>query len=156
MEYNNHQLENCLEQAISKFQVRDMLTEFGIPKDAEVTLKMQIGENSKPLVRCSVPNATQEKDISDGSMSLTNLQDLLIDKFVNPAISDLNLMEFIAGVGGVVDNDRNKLIFSFDSEGYNYSSRFTLAGGCCCRRSNGRCCKVCRNCTESCCPCKGN
>ena len=46
------ELETCLTKAISEFKVRDMLTKFGIPEDAEVTLEMQLDENSKPIACC--------------------------------------------------------------------------------------------------------
>lgn len=156
----NSPLETCLEKAISEFKVRDMLTKFGIPEDAEVTLEMQIGKNP-PLARLSVPNPVKKEDkkedISRGSMSLTSLHDSLIDDFINRAINDLDLMEFIADVGGAIDDDKNKLIVSLNSQGDNYSTNFVLAGCCCCRHddTNRTCCRINLDCTN-CCPCKRN
>lgn len=149
----HHELENCLTKAISKFEVRDMLTKFGIPNDAEVNLEIKLGDNF-PIASCSVPNTTKKKHISFGSMSLTNLHESLVENFINPALSDLDLMEFIAGVGGTIDNDKNKLTIGLNSQCPKSNINLALRSCCCCRRNNGRCCKTSTNCSRSCCPCR--
>lgn len=154
----NTELDNCLSKAIDQYNVRDMLTKFGISDDAKITLEIKIGDNS-PIASCSVPNVpitAKNKSISSGSMSLESLHESLIEDFINPGISDLDLMKFIAGVGGAIDNDKNKLTIGLNSQCSKSSINLALRGCCCCRRSNGNCCKTSTNCNSDCCPCRRN
>ncbi|MDJ0572469.1 MAG: hypothetical protein QNJ53_25980 [Pleurocapsa sp. MO_192.B19] len=145
------ELETCLTKAISEFKVRDMLTKFGIPEDAEVTLEMQLDENSKPIACCSVPTVINKDAIPSGSMSLTDLQNSLVDDFINPAIKTFDLSRRIADVEESTEDadvekstedDENKLIISLKSKTSNYNFSFRTAI-CCCLVGCGKCCAYC-------------
>ena len=144
----NQELDDCLTKAISEFKVRDMLTKFGIPEDAEVTLEMQLDENSKPIASCSVPTVINKDAIPSGSMSLRDLQNSLIDDFINPAIKTFDLSKRIADVEGIADveesteDDENKLIISLKSQTPNYKFSYVSAA-CCCLVGCGKCCGYC-------------
>ena len=136
------ELETCLTKAISEFKVRDMLTKFGIPEGAEVTLEMQLDENSKPIASCPVPTVINKDAIPYGSTSLTDLQNSLVDDFINPAIKTFDLSRRIADVDESSEDDENKLIISLKSKTSNYNFSFRTAI-CCCLVGCGKCCVYC-------------
>ena len=136
------ELENCLAKAISEFKVRDMLTKFGLPEDAEVTLEMQLSENSKPIASCSIPTTVKKDHIPCGSISVRSLRYSLKDDFINPAIGRFDLGTLIPETDGSVDSSENKLIVSLSSKNSDFNLDFSM-GMHCCIPGCGKCCEYC-------------
>lgn len=144
---SNHELENCLTKAISKFEVRDMLTKFGVPEDAEVTLKMQLGENSQPLARCPVTTTTKKDNIACGSTSWDELKKSITDEFLNPALTEYSFSKYMSPEAQKeFVEGKMPLNISFDSS-YLEISRVATLSGVCCKRcpppNNHLCCRFC-------------
>ena len=126
----NSELENLLTQAIFAFQLREMLTKFGIPENDEVILEIQAGENPEPLASVKVPTTVNKAHIQSGSLSLESFKQTVKDKFLNSAINILDLGKYIS-------DDEVRLVFSSSSD-----LNITILAGCCCR-INGQCCCYC-------------
>lgn len=142
----NQELENCLTKAIDAFKVRDMLTRFGIPEDVEVTLEMRSGDNPASIAKCSVPTTVKKDRVPCGSMSLINLQDSLIDDFINPAISTFDLSTLIPDENRLIANGQDKLTIDLSCKNSSSSLNLSIAPCCCCTRivdGRRRCCRFC-------------
>ncbi|WP_019503635.1 hypothetical protein [Pleurocapsa sp. PCC 7319] len=116
------ELETCLTKAISEFKVRDMLTKFGLPEDAEVKLKMYFGENSQAAATCPVPSATEKKRTSSQTSSVKEFKNALTEKFMNPAIIETELGSFLP--------DEKTLTLKFNDQNNNSITDLITVMGC--------------------------
>lgn len=142
----NNELENCLTKAISKFEVRDIFTKFGIPHDVEITLKMQLGENSEPIASCSIPK-THKKDSVCESRSTDEFKESIKDQFLNPALEEYGLSQYIpADVQKEFAEEKVPLVLSFDTSSPEIPDIAFMSFACCrrCPHPAGHlCCFVC-------------
>lgn len=138
----NSELEMCLTKAIYACKVRDMLTKFGIPKNAEVTLEMLFGKETKPRAICPIPTSPTKENVEFGSLSMKGLRSCLMEDFMDPAIYNYGLGEFLPEVEGGIVNDDNKVTVKLTSNTSEYGLNFATIMACC-----GRCtwgwCRVC-------------
>ena len=120
---NNHELEKCLARAISKYDVREMLTRYiGIEEDKAITLNMYFGDDSKAAATCPIPSATKKKIDSSEESCVEEFKKALTENFMNPAIADTEL-------GSLLPDNENTLTLTFD-ERNNSVEYLTTAMGC--------------------------
>ncbi|MDJ0632016.1 MAG: hypothetical protein QNJ34_02380 [Xenococcaceae cyanobacterium MO_188.B29] len=139
----NSKLETCLTKAIYAFKVREILTKFGVPENAEVTLELQIGENSEPCACCQIPTTVKKDHIQCGSMSLSSFQHSVMDDFINPALNTLDLGQYIPDDEEKFAKGESPMKVVFRSNSPSFSMDVTTSSYCCCRLPNGSCCCSC-------------
>ena len=139
----NPELELCLTKAISTFKVREMLTKFGVPEDAEVTLELYLGEDSQPAISCPIRTTVKKDHIQCGSISLTSFQHLVKDDFINPAIHTLDLGRLIPDDDRNFANGEKPMKVAFRSNSSSFSIGVVTILSCCQRYSDGSCCCAC-------------
>ena len=137
----NRELENCLDKAVSAFNVREMLTKLGIPEDAKATVELEMGGCSEPLVCCEIPTTIKKEHVRCGTMSLDSFHDLVIDDFINPALNILNLGEYLPEDDGKFARGESgmKMVFRSSSPDFNLNlATFSF----CCRPCGRGCCRL--------------
>ena len=140
----NQELEDCLTKAVHAFNVREMLTKFGISEDAKATVELQMGDNSEPLARCEIPTTTEKDHIPCGIMSLDSFHNLVIDNFINPALNVLDLGEYLPDDDGKFANGESKMKIVFCSSSPYFSMNLSTCSICCRPCGRGCCLLVCR------------
>ena len=106
------ELEACLNKAIIKYDVREMLTRYGIEEDTAITLNMSFGDHSEAAAICPIPSATEKKKNSSKTISVKEFKIALTEKFMDPAIVDTELGEFMP-------DDENTLTLTFNDRNNN-------------------------------------
>lgn len=135
------ELETCLTKAINAFNVREMLTNFGVPEDAEATLELELGDNPEPLVCCEIPTTTKKDHIPCGSLSLKSFQNLVLDDFINPALNILDLGKYLPDDDGKIASGEKEMKIVFSSNSPRCAINARLSSLCTCVRPSGRCCR---------------
>lgn len=139
----NQELEDCLTKAVNAFNVREMLTKFGISEDAEATIEIQMGDNSEPLARCEIPTTIKKEHIPRGIMSLDSFHNLVIDDFINPALNVLDMGEYLPDDDGKFARGESGMKMVFRSNSPNYRMNLATYSFCCKPCGNNNCCRVC-------------
>ena len=119
----NSELENCLNKAISKYDVREMLNRYdGIQEDTAITLNMYFGDNCQAAAVCPVPSATEKKRNSSQTSSVQEFKKALTEQFMDPAIIDTEL--------GSLLPDEPTLTLTFNDRNNNLLEELSTVMGC--------------------------
>ena len=120
-------LQEKLTKAIFAYQVRNKLTQFGIPENEQVQLILR-ANNKEPLATVDIPTTEKKDHIQKGSLSIESFKQVIKDEFLNGAINTLDLQ---------IAEDSLELIFTTNS-----GTNIALSVTCCCT-IQGYCCCFC-------------
>lgn len=135
------ELNTCLTKAISAFNVRKMLTELGVPEDAEVAVDIQLGDDTTPIASCSVPTTVKKDHIPCGSISMMSFKTQVADDFINPALHTLDLDSLLPKDEKISSGEKKlKVCFRSDTPDFNMDLVTILA---CCWPGCQSCCRFC-------------
>jgi hypothetical protein len=150
LDFNQQELESCLEKAISGLGLRDTLAKYGVPQQDSVMVSIE--SNQTTLVHCKME--PKKGNIASIQSTSGNLRQEILD-FLDKAENEFGLLSLLPKTKKLKETGKETLIVTFDcldsklNESQKDASSFDSfntqlkisAGFCCpCCHNSARCC----------------